>query len=401
MTADRILVINGGSSSIRFGVFCRDDGLRCELTGKVDRIGQCAAHLAFHDAVGGQNGRHRLPRPGYRAAASFLSDWLSQHGVLARINAIGHRVVHGMHHTRPVRITASLLEELKRLTPVDPDHMPGEIGLIETFRRCCPRVLQVACFDTAFHETLPRVARLLPIPRRYYAAGIRRYGFHGLSYAYLMRELERLDPLTASGGRVILAHLGSGASMAAVRDGRCVDTSMAFTPTAGLPMGTRSGDLDPGVLEYIMRTEKLDAGQLRTLVNRDAGLLGLSETSADVRELLAREADDVRAADALAVFCNQTRKWIGSFAAVLGGVDALVFTGGIGENAPLIRARICDGLSFLGIDIDATKNSEGAALISSAAAGVAVRVIRTDEEFMIARSVGAVLDALPAEEQVT
>jgi acetate kinase len=232
---------------------------------------------------------------------------------------------------------------------------------------------------------------LLPIPRRFDAKGIQRYGFHGLSYAYLMEELARLGDPAAVKGRVILAHLGNGASMAAVRDGRSIDTSMGFTPTAGLVMSTRSGDLDPGLAPYLTRTEQITTEQFYEMVNHESGLLGISETSSDMRDLLAQEAQDVRAAEAIELFCYQARKWIGAYAAALGGLDTLVFAGGIGENAPIIRARICEGLAFLGIELEEKRNAMNAQLISSDRDRVAVRVIRTDEEFMIARLASRVL----------
>ena len=278
-----------------------------------------------------------------------------------------------------------MLDELHRIRPYDPEHLPREIELIEAFRQRHPKLPQVACFDTAFHRTMPRVAKLLPIPRRFDAKGVQRYGFHGLSYAYLMEELARLGDPAATKGRVILAHLGNGASLAAVRDGKSIDTSMGFTPTAGLVMSTRSGDLDPGLVPYLARTEQMTATQFQEMVNHESGLLGVSETSSDMRDLLAREAGDVRAAEAVALFCYQAKKWIGSFAAALGGLDTLVFAGGIGENAPLVRARICDGLGFLGIELNETRNAKNAPLISPDAGRVTVRVIRTDEELMIAQ----------------
>jgi acetate kinase len=283
------------------------------------------------------------------------------------------------------------LEELHRISPYDPDHLPGEIELIEAFRRRHPKLPQVACFDTAFHRTMPRVAKLLPIPRRYDAKGVQRYGFHGLSYAYLMQELARIGDPAATKGRVILAHLGNGASMAAVLDGKSIDTSMGFTPTAGLVMSTRTGDLDPGVAPYLARTEQMTSEQFYEMANHKSGLLGVSETSSDMRDLLAHEANDARAAEAVALFCYQARKWVGAFAAALGGLDTLVFAGGIGENAPIVRARICEGLGFLGIALSESRNSESAAVISTDESRVAVRVIRTDEDLMIARSVRSVL----------
>jgi acetate kinase len=292
-----------------------------------------------------------------------------------------------MRHTAPEVVTRALLDELYRISPNDPDHLPREIELIETFRQRHPQLPQVACFDTAFHQTMPRVAKLLPIPRRFDAQGIQRYGFHGLSYAYLMEELARLGDPAASRGRVILAHLGNGASMAAVLDGKSVDTSMCFTPTAGLVMSTRSGDLDPGLAPYLSRTEKMTTKEFYEMVNHKSGLLGVSETSSDMRDLLEHEKKDVRAGEAVALFCYQAKKWIGAYAAALGGLDSFVFAGGIGENAPLVRARICEGLNHLGIELNEAQNMKNAAVISAAGSPVPVRVIRTDEELMIARSV--------------
>jgi acetate kinase len=230
-----------------------------------------------------------------------------------------------------------------------------------------------------------------PIPRRYEAQGVRRYGFHGLSYAFLIEELARLGDPAATTGRVILCHLGNGASLAAVRDGKSVDTSMSFTPAAGVPMSTRSGDLDPGLVWYLAQTEKMSAEQFNKMVNLQSGLLGISETSSDMRDLLDHEAHDVRAAEAVALFCYQVKKWVGAFAAALGGLDTLVFAGGIGENAPAIRARICDGLGFLGIELEERRNAANEGVISAEASRIAVRVIRTDEELMIAKTVYSVL----------
>jgi acetate kinase len=250
---------------------------------------------------------------------------------------------------------------------------------------------QVACFDTAFHRDLPEVAQLLPIPRSYYEAGVRRFGFHGLSYTYLMRELERLDGPEAANGRVILAHLGSGASMAAVREGKAIDTTMAFTPTAGLVMGTRPGDLDPGLLIYMTRTEKKTPEEMDEFISHRCGLIGVSETSPDMRDLLARRATDKRAAEAVALFCYQARKWIGALTAALGGLDTLVFAAGIGEKSPEVRAEICTGLEFLGVRLDPARNARNEPIISTEDSNVRVRIIRTDEEMVIARAVSRVL----------
>jgi acetate kinase len=379
-----VLTINGGSSSIRFAIFEATRPPRRLLQGKMERIGSADASLTADGGTGQAPVHLRVPNKGKGAAIDFLMDWLESQPLSATLGAIGHRVVHGMLHTEPERVTAELLSELKGMTAFDPEHLPREIELIEALTRRHGRLPQAVCFDTAFHRGMPRVATQLPIPRRYEARGVRRYGFHGLSYTFLMQELARLGDPAAARGRVILAHLGSGASLAAVRDGRCIDTSMGFTPASGLVMGTRSGDLDPGLMSYLASTDALTAMQFQAMVNHESGLLGLSESSADVRDLLDREAGDARAAEALALFCYQAKKWIGSFAAVLGGVDSLVFAGGVGENAAPVRKRICQGLGFLGIDIDEAANGVHAPRISSATGSVTVRVIRTDEESVIA-----------------
>ncbi len=386
-----VLTINGGSSSIRFAFYEEGEPLRRLLDGKLDRVGLSGTNLTFKDSTGKPQDSRAIKAADHHSAVAYLLDWLETQPGFASVRAVGHRVVHGMKHSEPERITPKLLNELRRLTPYDPEHLPLEIELIKAFRQRHPALPQVACFDTAFHRTMPRVATLLPIPRRYAAAGVRRYGFHGLSYEFLMGELARLGDRAATKGRVILAHLGNGASLAAVRDGKSIDTSMGFTPTAGLVMSTRTGDLDPGLVSYLARTEQMSAARFQKMVNHESGLLGVSATSSDVRDLLAHEARDARAADALALFCYQAKKWIGSFAAALGGLDTLVFSGGIGENAPRIRARICEGLSFLGIKLNKPRNAKNAPLISTDAGQVAVRVIRTDEELMIARSVIRVL----------
>jgi acetate kinase len=386
-----LLTINGGSSSIRFALFDGGEPLRRLLDGKVDRVGLSGTNLTFKDATGQLQNSRTIDSSDRHSAVGFLLDWLEKQQAFASVKAVGHRVVHGMTHSEPERVTSELLDELHRITPYDPDHLPLEIELIEAFRQRHPGLPQVACFDTAFHRNMPRVASLLPIPRRYEAAGVRHYGFHGLSYEFLMEELASLGDPAATKGRVILAHLGNGASLAAVRDGNSIDTSMGFTPTSGLVMSSRSGDLDPGLVSYLARTEQMSAAQFQEMVNHGSGLLGVSEISSDLRDLLARESGDVRAAEAVALFCYQAKKWIGSFAAALGGLDTLVFAGGIGENAPLVRERICDQLGFLGIKLDEGRNAKNASLISTDGGLVAVRVIRTDEEIMIARSVVRVL----------
>ena len=270
----------------------------------------------------------------------------------------------------PYLITESLLDDLRSMSTFVPEHLPGEIALIEAIRDRLPSVPQVACFDTAFHRGMPRVAKMIAIPRRFDAMGVQRYGFHGLSYSFLVEELARVGGASAARGRVILAHLGNGASLAAVRDGKSVDTSMGFTPASGLMMGTRAGDVDPGLVAFLARTEGMTAERFERMASHESGLLGVSETSCDMRALLARETTDVRAAEAVALFCYQAKKWVGAFAAALGGLDTLVFAGGIGEHAPVVRSRICDGLGFLGVELDAEANRRNEAVISAIAGRV-------------------------------
>jgi len=388
----RILTINGGSSSIKFALFQVSDSLTRLVKGAIDRIGLPDATMRVSGLEDDNTSSRSLTAPDHTAAVGALMDWVAGHTGQDALAGVGHRFVHGgPKYAEPQRITAEMLEELRRLRALDPEHLPEEILLAEAFHRRSPTLPQVACFDTAFHRDLPRVARLLPIPRRYEAQGIRRYGFHGLSYAFLMEELARLAGAEAARGRVILAHLGNGASLAAVRDGRPVDTSMSFTPTSGVPMSTRAGDLDPGLAPYLARTEGMTAQQFGAMVTSQSGLLGISETTGDMRDLLSCEAHDARAAEAVLLFCYQVKKWIGAFAAALGGVDTLVFSGGIGESAPAIRARVCDGLQFLGIELDEERNLASEGVISAPAGRVPVRVIRTDEERMIAKAVRRVL----------
>ena len=388
--SSQILTINGGSSSIKFALFEAGEPLRRSLDGSIDRIGLPGATFAVK---GSENFSRPLVVPDHTVAVNVLMDWLEKRSDRDALTAVGHRVVHGgPKYFEPDRITAEMVEDLHRFSAFDPEHLPEEILLTEAFHHRFPELPQVACFDTAFHHGMPQVARLLPIPRHYEAQGVRRYGFHGLSYAFLIGELARLAGSEAAQGRVILAHLGNGASLAAVRHGKSMDTSMSFTPTAGVPMSTRSGDLDPGLVWYLARTEKMSAKEFNEMVNFKSGLLGVSETSSDMHDLLELETQDARAAEAVALFCYQVKKWIGAFAAALGGLDTLVFAGGIGENAPKIRGRICDGLGFLGIELEEKRNAVNEGVISTAAGRVAVRVIHTDEELMIARTVCRVLD---------
>ncbi len=363
-----LLVLNMGSSSLKFAVFDAERPSRALAGGNVERS------PGAKDCLG--------PVLKKAAAAIGKGQWA----------AIGHRIVHGGPNlSEPCIVGPKVTAELRRLIPFAPEHLPAEIALIKQVSKKFPRVPQVACFDTAFHRDLPRVAQQLPIPRRYESDGVRRYGFHGLSFEFLRGELIRLGDSAVASGRVILAHLGNGASMAALKGGSCVDTSMAFTPAAGLIMGTRSGDLDPGLLAFLAKQGAMSPDRLNRLVNHESGMLGVSGTSADMRALHKLEKKDVRAAEAVALFCQQAKKWIGSFAAVLGGLDTLVFAGGIGEHDAPVRARICSGLGFLGLELDGALNEGGAPIISSRLSRVTVRVIATDEELVIARAASRLL----------
>jgi len=383
-----ILAINAGSSSIKCALFEAKPQLLRLMEGQVERIGLPGTRLSMTDGMSGRTEQVAIQGADHAACVGPLMDWIEQRVGPAALGAVGHRIVHGgMKYSRPEPVTPAVMAELRRISPYDPEHMPAEIGLVEVFSRRYPRVPQIACFDTAFHRDMPRVARLLAIPRRYDKMGIQRYGFHGLSYAFLMKELAGIGRQGEAEGRVILAHLGNGASMTAVRGGKSLETTMGFTPTSGLPMSRRSGDLDPGLTSYLTRTEGLTVEQFHKMVNSESGLLGLSESSADIRDLLAIEAHDQRAAEAVALFCYQAKKAIGALAAALGGVDTLVFSAGIGEHSPVVRARICEGLGFLGITIDDRRNEINDAVISAGGGRVTVRVIHTDEEREIAQSV--------------
>lgn len=370
-----LLSINGGSSSIKYALYETEGSLNQLLAGEMENIGSGNAKLSFIHSGGEQNHLVNIKVANHTDAADWLVNWLEKEAEFIRVKAIGHRIVQGMDHGSPELITAKLIKELKEISAYDPEHLPAEVKLVEAFKKHFPRLAQVACFDTSFHAAMPDIAKLIPIPRKYRVKGIRRYGFHGLSYTYLMEEFERLAGAKAAKGKIILAHLGSGASLAAVKNGKSMDTSMGFTPASGLTMSTRTGDLDPGVAWYLMKSEKLTPKKFNNLVNHESGLLGISETTADMQELLKTQQDDPRAAEAVEFFCYQAIKWIGAFSAVLGGLDTLIFSGGIGEHSPEIRKRICKGLQFLGIELDETKNKKNETLISADGAKARLRII--------------------------
>jgi acetate kinase len=357
-----LLAVNSGSSSVKFALFTAEPRPSQLGRGTIDATP-----------------RHTLAE---RRTARVQPDLLER-----PLAAIGHRIVHGgPDHFDPQIVTSATIEALRQLVPFAPNHLPDEIALLEASARLRPDVPQIVCFDTAFHRNLPNVARRLPIPESYDAAGIRRYGFHGLSYTFLTEELGRIAGPRAAEGKVVMAHLGNGSSLAALHGGNCIDTSMGFTPIGGVVMSTRSGDIDPGVVTHILRTTGLAADEIEDILSRRSGLAGISHGSGDMRELLARESEDPACRLAVSIYCYEIRKRVGSYAAALGGIETLVFSGGIGEHAPSVRSRISERLAFLGVEIDEPRNAASAPVISTAASAVTVRVIPTNEEIVIARS---------------
>jgi len=376
----RILTINCGSSPLKFELFEAADGERSLARGIVDRIGgRGSAELSSES---GERTVRSIAAADHGEATLQAIRLLDSSGLLSGLEAVGHRVVHGgARFSGPVLLDAGAEEAIEELAELAPLHNGPALAAIRAGREALgSEMRQVAAFDTAFHSRMPRVARLFALPRQLADEGVLRYGFHGLSYEYVMGELRALDP-EAAAGRVLIAHLGNGASMVAVRSGESVDTTMGFTPTGGLVMGTRSGDLDPGVLLYLLEETRLSPPQMGELINgRDC-----SGTSADMRDLLSREESDPRAAEAVALFCYQAKKFLGALAAALGGLDALVFTGGIGEHAATVRWRICEGIEFLGVKLDESRNAEHSSVISRDGTPMTVRVIPTDENLMVAR----------------
>jgi len=383
-----LLTVNAGSSSVKFALFDANNLTNEVLQASIENIGQDTSRMIINDVVS------PVDAPTHSVATSLLADAVSKEVPTKHIAAVGHRIVHGgPKYYKPQLVTPQLLKDLRELTAFDPEHLPAQLSLIETLSRQLVGVPQVVCFDTAFHHDLPAPARLLPIPRHFANEGIRKYGFHGLSYEFIVTELRRVEGDIAAGGKVIIAHLGSGASLVALKDGKSVDTTMGMTPASGIPMSTRSGDLDPGLVLYLQRNHGYTPDKFNHMVNFESGLLGVSETSADMKRLLEIEDSDVRAKEAIELFCYQVKKSIGALAASIGGISTLVFTGGMGENAPRIRAKICEGLEFLGVILDPEQNEEGARLISAPASQAGVHVIRTNEAVTIARQTSEIVSS--------
>lgn len=381
-----ILSINCGSSSIKFSVFAFSNALERVLTGQVKSSGPKTFLLSSSSGYSGN-----ISAGNIKETSEALFDWLEQQINFKEVAAVGHRIVHGMNHTDSELITQTTLESLEEAIIIDPDHLPAALALIRLISLKYPKMKQIACYDTAFHKQLPQVAGLFALPRKFEKEGIKRYGFHGLSYSYIIEKLKTDQGLLFASGRLILMHLGSGASMCAVSDFKSIDTTMGFTPSGGLMMGTRSGDLDPGIILYLIQKNGLDVHALDKLLNKESGLLGVSGRTGDMHELLGLEDTDPNAASAITLFCYQAKKNLCAYIGVLGGVDAIVFTGGIGENLPEIRSRICSGLEFMGIELNQIKNSSNKFLISGDNK-IPVYVIKTDEEYMIAQLTRELID---------
>lgn len=387
MNPHYILALNSGSSSLKFAVYEFDGAReRLLLRGEAENIGAPSGHLWLRTADGSSIVDQLRPISDHQTAVQIALDELKK-GKYPSPAAIGHRVVNGGRLSAPQKITPQILTDLRNLVPLAPLHLPAEIKIMEAVASQAPQIPQVACFDTAFHRRLPELAQRFPLPRKLFDEGLRRYGFHGLSYEYVLQELGS----AAKGQGLVIAHLGNGCSLAAVRDGSPVDTSMGLTPTGGVMMGTRTGDLDPGILIYLLREKGYDAARLERLVDAESGLLGVSELTSDMKTLLAKRDSDARAAEAVAMFCRSIRKEIGAFAAVLGGLDILVFTGGIGERAPAVREEICRDLGHLGVRLDPVRNNAEEDIISAAQSACLVRVVATNEELMIARHTRGVI----------
>ena len=392
--ADAVLTLNAGSSSIKFALFARGAAIpqRPELVGQIDGIGAAGgqgAHLKAKDAAGRTLDDSDLTLAGpaetqHKAALSFLVDWLHRHEAGWRIAGVGHRVVHGAQKfSQPIIVDSAIVEALRGFIPLAPLHQPHNLAGIDALTAALPGIPQVACFDTAFHRSQPEVAQLFALPRAITAQGVRRYGFHGLSYEYIAEVLPQHLDVRRARGRVIVAHLGNGASMCAMKDLKSQASTMGFTAVDGLMMGTRTGNLDPGVLLYLMDYQQMDVKALTRMLYKESGLLGVSGISQDMRVLLDSAAPEAR--EAVDLFCYRIVREIGSLAAALGGLEALVFTGGIGEHGAPVRQQVCDGLGWLGLSLDPAANAANASKISTADSRIDVCVIPTNEEWIIAR----------------
>jgi acetate kinase len=392
---DGILVVNAGSSSIKFSLYVGNGDAKPELKskGQVEGINVAPRFIA-QGPDGAVLSEQKWPADSsltHDDLLKHLIDWVEDHLGDASLVAAGHRVVHGgPRWSQPARITEELMAELESFVPLAPLHQPHNLAPIRALARVHPGLVQVACFDTAFHRTNPKVAETFALPRELTDEGVRRYGFHGLSYEYIARRLAEVAPQQAA-GKVVVCHLGSGASMCAIDGGRSVASTMGFTALDGLPMGTRTGTLDAGVILYLLQQKGMSAGEIETILYKKSGLLGVSGVSNDMRVLL--DSTDPHAAEAVDLFCYRIRRELGSLAGAMGGLDAVVFTAGIGERSAPVRSRVCDGAGWLGIELDETANAVNATVVSRPGSRVPVFVIPTDEEMMIAKHTRAVLKA--------
>ncbi len=396
----KIIALNTGSSSIKFALYEIGEAERLVFTGSLTKIGNPHGMFSVQDNQGNSLASVGVETQNHDTACDYVFSWILSQNEGRKPDAVGHRIVHGgPHYSNPQIVTPELIASLDTLSPYAPEHLPQAIKAVRHVAGLFPGTLQVTCFDTSFHSTMPAVAKLYALPEFIRKEGVQRYGFHGLSYEYILLELKRQRGMPAVEKRIILAHLGHGASMAAVKNGKSIETTMGFSPAGGLVMSTRTGDLDPGVILFLLQQNRMTPATIKEMVNRQSGLIGVSGSTDDMRDLLDAEQVDDSAKQAVELFCYQARKYIGTLAAVLGGLDTLVFTGGIGEHSPEIRSRICDGLEFLGIRIDEKKNSINSAEISFESGQVELRIIKTNEELMIARHTMRVLETLKSPQQ--
>lgn len=383
-TAGSILVINAGSSSVKFTV--HDIGLTLRLRGQLSGLNGDSPHLSvtrYGAGPSADTAREKLRSGSVPDPVAWLLQWLRGQSALDDLAAVGHRIaLGGLDHTAPELLTDEVLRKLHSLVPLAPLHQPRNLEPVETIRRLHPSVPQVACFDTAFHRTVPHIAELYGLPRRLAREGARRYGFHGLSYEYIAARLSETDPKAAA-GRTIIAHLGSGASMCALRNGQSIATTMGFSPLSGIVMATRPGDLDPGLLIWLLREKGMSVDEVERMLYTESGLRGVSGLSGDMRELLASR--DARAREAVDLFVYRVSIEMGALCAALGGLDAIVFTAGIGEHSHFVRKAVCERLDWLGIRVDQAANRRGGPLVSSEESSATIWTIPTDEESMIAR----------------
>ena len=391
----KIIALNTGSSSIKFAWYEIGETEHLIFSGSLTKIGDRNGMFSVQDDQGISLSSESVAAQNHDAACDYVFSWIMSQSEGSKPDAVGHRIVHGGPlYSTPQIVTSELITSLESLSPYAPEHLPQAIKAVRHVARLFPETLQVTCFDTSFHSTMPAVAKLYALPESIRKEGVQRYGFHGLSYEYILIELKRQLGAQAVKKRIILAHLGHGASMAAVKNGKSIETTMGFSPAGGLVMSTRSGDLDPGVILFLLQQNKMTPAAIKEMVNRQSGLIGVSGSTDDMRDLLKVKEVDDSAKQAIELFCYQARKYIGTLSVVLGGLDSLVFTGGIGEHSSEIRSRICAGLEFLGIRVDEEKNRINSTIISPENGQVDIRIIKTNEELMIARHTMRILKTL-------